>query len=247
MYDEIKRIFAEKNIEMSEHEIGLYANMFKVITEFTSNKLSVEDIFTSYDFLSDLLFDRRPEFAIHVKKEDRIRVQLRAMEVLEETKGKLTWEEKEKYAFCVYYANCVGIYDEESGETYNGLVGFTSTEAILEEYKWLKENDPSRFKFICEENDAWGEPFGYSMLNPVLAVSVGASYQYLRRLYIPEHTVEWTRIGSFSNPRGGILDGYEITVTKKLFLRKEVKKYTIYIDPYAEINSVRAPEGFHLY
>ena len=247
-YNQVKCLFEENGIELTDREIGMYADMLTIISGFTSDKLTLEELFTSYDFLSDLLFDRRPEFQINVKKEDRIRVQLRAMEFLEETKGKLTREEKEKYAFCVFFANCMRIYNEETGETQTGLVGFTSAEAILEEFEWLKNNDPSRFELTSEEDEvADDEPFGFSVKNPVLAVSVGAAYQYLRRLYVPEHTVEWNRMGSYSGDNGDILDGYEFTVTQKRFLRKNEKKYMIYINSYAGKNSEKAPEGFRLY
>lgn len=247
MYKEVKRLFHENEIEMENFEIELYANMFEIISIFTSRKLSVEEIFTSYDFLSDILHNRVPEFAVHVPKEERITVQLRAMELLEETKGKLTMEEKEKYAFCVFFANCVKMYDEKTNTVSSGLTAFTDMESILGEYEFEKETNPARFQFLGEENNVPGEPFGYSINNPVLAVSVGASYDYLNRLYVSENEVSYNRIGSVANPSGGILDRYEITVTAKKILRKSSKKYLIYINPYASRTSTIAPEGFELY
>ena len=47
--------------------------------------------------------------------DEYISAQARALEHLEETKGKLTMDDKMFFAFCIYNIHIVRVYDEETG------------------------------------------------------------------------------------------------------------------------------------
>ena len=87
-FEKLKLLFAYHDISLSDNDIALYSNAFEIISQFVNNKLTNEEIFAVYDLLSDVVKNQRPDIVSYVPKEDRIRVQVRLMEELEETKGK---------------------------------------------------------------------------------------------------------------------------------------------------------------
>ncbi|MDD3347122.1 hypothetical protein [Oscillibacter sp.] len=200
-------------------------------------------MFDAYDFLGDLITGQQPKYAIPVRKEDRIHVQLRMLEELPQTAGKLTIEEKEAFAFCVYYSICIQHFDEEAKTMSNGLVEFTSTEKFKELLDYEKGQRPS---FFTENITVKKEgKFGFSKGNPIETTSIPAAYQYLKRLRYKGTPVQCIRSCSCSGLSDHILDAYEITVTTGvLFKRHEI--HTVYIDSYASSTSTSAPEGFTL-
>ena len=116
-YLSVKQLFKELGFDnLTDHEIELYADMFEIIAEFTHNKLSDREMITAYDILVDTADGRNFKFAVDVPKADRIKVQLRLMEELPETAGKLTLDEKEKFAFCVYYSYFIELYEKRIKE-----------------------------------------------------------------------------------------------------------------------------------
>ena len=118
-YEVTKQLFEKHNIDMPESDTKIYANVFEVIAYFVNNKLTDEEMFLAYDFLSDFLLNKKVEYNVFVSKEDRIRAQVRVMEEIPETAGKLTMKEKIGFAFCMYSAVCLQKYDEPSGTMKN--------------------------------------------------------------------------------------------------------------------------------
>ena len=97
-YEVTKQLFEKHNIDMPESDTKIYANVFEVIAYFVNNKLTDEEMFLAYDFLSDFLLNKKVEYNVFVSKEDRIRAQVRVMEEIPETAGKLTMKEKIGFA-----------------------------------------------------------------------------------------------------------------------------------------------------
>lgn len=245
-YNSVKAIFQEKGVSLSENDVQLYADVFEIIAQLTNGKLTDREIMDAYDFLSDLILNNRPGTFEHVKKEDRIRVQVKWMEKIPYIRGKLTEEEKTVFAFCIYLGECIRVYDEERNAECNGVVLFKSVENIINEYEYTKKTYPSLFSFTIADNSAneRRDDFGYVPQNPIWASSVGESYAYLNKLGSSQGQVTYQRIGSSSDDEGNIIDVYEITVSKKFFIFKKEKKYKIYINPYAPATSKLAPTSF---
>ena len=255
--DYLRERFEEQHIELSEEEISAYADMFDVIYEFVHYKLSIDDLFSAYDFLGDVITGREPEFAIAVPKEDIIAVQVRALEYIGETAGVLSLEEKTHFAFCVYYSLMVGLEDPNTGTLVSGLFDFRDTDHIercLEDDRLLH---PERYAFENEldedeivENANNNQPdaeFGYSISKPIQAVSVSASYAYLDRLHKEGYRVEYKRIRALWDPETDhTMDKYLLIATPLDDIHGVPEEKEIYIDPYSLVNSQIAPLGFML-
>lgn len=246
-YDSIKRIFAEKRICLSEEDLRIYADVFEIISHYINNKLTDEEMIESYDFLSDVIKNQRPEITLHVERKDRIRAQVKHMDKIPFIGDKLDLDEKVMFAFCIYLAECTCIYDEEADEAQNGVVLFTSVEAIKDEFEKYKKMMPSLFDLTADDTEKENmADFGYSIDNPILTISVGDAYDYLRRLTCGDNKITYSREGSVMGEEGHILDRYRVTVIEGKFFFKKRKEYVLYIDSYANSTSSKAPKPFIL-
>ena len=246
-YEEVKTVFAEKGIELTEYDIRLYSDVFEIIAYYISNKLTTKEMVEAYDFLSDIILNRRPDVKVYVEKKDRIRIQVAVMDKIPFIADKLILEEKIMFAFCIYLGECVRVYDEEKDEEKNGIVLFKSVESVKQEFKQCKAINPEMFT-IVKDNSAneMKEDFGYSKSNPVLTASVGHAYNYLSRLTCDKGNLTYSRVGSVDGDSGHILDMYKITVKSKMLFFTKSKDYIIYIDSYADLTSTKAPVPFRL-
>ena len=246
-YGEVISIFEEKGIQLNENDIRLYADVFEVIAHFINDKLTTKEMIEAYDFLSDVILNRRPDTKVHVEKKDRIRVQVALMDKIPFIGDKLDLNEKIMFAFCVYLGECTRIYDEKTNLEKNGIVLFNSIESIEHEFEEYKSFNPSLFDVVVDnKQNEEKEDFGYCKSNPVLTVSVGDSYNYLSRLTSDNGEVTYSRVGSCAGENGHILDIYNITVISRKFFVKKREDYTIYIDAYANSTSRIAPKPFRL-
>ena len=67
-YGEVISVFEEKGIQLNENDIRLYADVFEVIAHFINDKLTTKEMMEAYDFLSDVILNRRPDTKVHVEK-----------------------------------------------------------------------------------------------------------------------------------------------------------------------------------
>jgi hypothetical protein len=241
---ELRRVFKENNVDLNETNIMYYGKAFMIISSLLHDKLSVSEIFEAYDYLSDLVLENKPQFAAFVPKNERIRVQMRAMEELPQTAGRLTREEKEVFAFCVYYSTCVQIFDEKTQTVMSALVDFKSTDHILKQYRAEKEDRPDFFRTGTYENRPITSEYGFSVDQPIRLSSIRASYAYLDSLYYGDAKVHYSRIGSCTNAYGETVDQYKVSVEEGRFLRTKNKEWVFYINPYAYESLDKAPNGF---
>ena len=245
-FEEVKLIFEQHNVNLSPDDVAIYSNVFEIISQFVHHKLTNQEIFTVYDLLSDVVKNNRPDIIAHVPKGDRIRVQVRLMEEMPETKGKLDLEEKVALAFCVYTGECVQIYDEERDMMSNGIVLFDSFEHIKNEFEFERKQFPSIFK-IKQKDIVFDSTYGYSQENPINVSSIGASYCYLSKLRYNALPIKYERIGSLHNLNNDLVDKYDIFVEKKgLFKNKTIKVATIYINAYCDETLDVPPKDFTL-
>lgn len=246
-YQELQQIMQENGVLLDDSDIALYADLFEIIGVFIQNKLTTQELFEAYDFLSDLIQGNLPQHAAFVSKEDRVRIQLRYMEVLPQTSGRLTEAEKELFAFCVYYSTCVQVFDEESNMIKSALIEFTSVEKARELYEAEKKSRPSFFDLVNEPDYSNSEKYGLDPDYPIMLTSVSMSAEYMNALRFGDQKIEFERNGSMTNSRNEIIDAYSVKATEKGFLKKRSREWIIYINPYASKPAVKPPKGFNLW
>ena len=243
---EVTKLLQKNGFALSEENSRCLANAFEIISTFVHGKLTNEEIFRTYDLLSDVMKNDRPDIIAHVNKEDRIRVAVRLMEELQDTRGKLTEDEKIAFAFCIFTGECTQIYDEEQGVVRSGVALFDSFEHIEQELLYAMKTDPTRFD-MRGNRVVIDEQYGYSVDAAIQTTSVRAAYAYLQHLKYNGKPIIYSRIGSFSNSTGQLVDGYTIYTEKKgLFSTKKVEVATLYINSYCESMPRVAPKGFSL-
>lgn len=238
MKNELSAIFKKYDLTLNDNYLNLNAQMFEVIRQLTHDKLSTSEMFNAYDFLSDVILQKKPQVAVCVLKNDRIKIQYRLMEEIKETRGKLTRDEKIDFAFCVFYSTCINIFDEETNNIREGIYDITSVEKVLLLKKEAMKSNPERFDIVDDTPYNDMGPFAYSQDNPVLATSVAAGYKYLDALRsLDGSPVPYKRLGSVTSDDGNIFDKYALTASESVI---------IYINPYANINSTLPPAGFRV-
>lgn len=218
-------------VDLTADNYSWYGPYCEVVSRYVNGKLSIGDILSATDKLNDLLTKGLPGFCeVPLAKKDRIQGQIRAMEFIPETKGMLTRDEKEAFAFCVYYYTCTRIYDERTQMATMPMHHFESFEKIDAEYHDMK--DPSGVHadmFVAAETLKEGR-FGYSSGNPICVVSVPEEYAYIKALRRADRVPRsFNRIGSVEGTNGHILDKWEVAYGGK--------KGFLYFDAYAESNS----------
>ena len=245
-YVEVRALLEKCGISLSEEYYECLANVFEIISVFVNGKLSNQEILRAYDLLSDVMKNDRPDIVAYVSKEDRIRVAVRLMEELPETKGKLTDDEKIAFAFCILTGECTQIFDEESGQIRSGVVLFDTFEHIESELLYATASDPDRFD-LKKSSLIIDERYGYSVETAIHVTSIPAAYAYLERLKYGGQTIMYDRIGSFVNSVGNHVAGYRIYTQKSgLFSKKKTEVATLYINSYCLDMPSIAPKGFTL-
>lgn len=245
-YHSIDAIFKSLGIRLSDIDVILYADAFEIIAVLLNDKLTNEEMVRVVDFLGDVITGKVPAVAAHVPKNERLMVQYPLMDKMAATKGKLTSTEKELLAFCVYWMNCVQVYDEERAVTVSGLVDFTSVEKILSLYEYEKKQRPAFFSGASPSPVVNKETYGLSLENPVRVTSVSDAYAYLNMLRYNGQPVPYVRIGSFSGKDGHLVDKYALTITQRKFLSKKQVQVDIFIDAYAMEAIILPPPDFTL-
>ncbi len=244
-YD-LKQILSDKHITMSDNDTQLHANMFDGISSLTHDKMSTQEMFEAFCFLRDPILNKNPKYAVRVLQTERIRAQLRMMEELPQTAGKLTPEEKEIFAFCVWQAACVEVFNEEKNAIESGMTEFSSPEHILKLYEWEKKKRPEFFASGMRKNDMDDERYGLDPNYPIMLTSIPTSYAFLNSLCYDGKKIKYSRNGSLTNSHGELIDSYSVKAEVKKLFRTIVKSWTIYINPNAVVPGIKAPKGFTL-
>lgn len=240
-FEDVKALCNEKGYKLTDSDIMYNVKALNVMDTFTHGKLTTRELFESLDFLSDLLQEKEPAYAAIVPADQRIRIQTRTMESIPQTAGKLTPEEKEALAFCVYHITCVRVYDEKQNVTVGGIVDFDSVDHVKMLYDETRERRPELFRenTIADYSDY--DDYGFSEEHPIMLSSIRMSYEYLDSLRYDGKPVEYNRLGS-GGSGGDILDIYAISAKK--FLKK--MEWVLYVDCYAETPVIKPPKGFTL-
>ena len=241
-------------IDPSSDDFRWFVHYVRVVDGYVHGKLSVREILHVHDKLDDLLKVGLKGFwaTFPLQAEDRVRGQIRAFEFFKETTGKLTYEEKEAWAFCAYYAVCIrklkdtdgGTQDDEAGRLCPPLDEFAAPDKIAAAYAEAKIMNPDLF--ARHESGNVGR-FGFDPTNPINAISVPAACEYLSRLYPNgnELIVRWDRKGgSIKSESGSLLDSYEASVIDQT--DGSISHEVVFVDSYCELTSTCAPDGWTL-
>lgn len=132
-------------IDIPMEDIDPIADILTTTLELINQKIGFMDMITSFDFLGDVMLNQCPELP-PVSKEQRIPVAMLLMDQMPSLKGKLTEKEKEMYAFCIYYANCVQRFEKETNSFISTMGDFISPEKIRSEYEYEKRTFPKHFE-----------------------------------------------------------------------------------------------------
>ena len=90
----------------------------------------------------------------------------------------------------------------------------------------MKDNNSPQFLELKKRKDS---TYGYSKENPINVTSIGAAYYYLDNLRYNSLPVSYNRVGSFSNSNDDMIDGYDIFIEKKAYIKIQQLKLPLYI------------------
>ena len=248
-------------IDPGSDDYSWYVPYIRLVDVCVHGKMSVREIMYVMDKLSDLLTGSSGGLkgfwaGFPLREEDRIRGQIRAFEFFKETRGRLIYEEKEAWAFLVYYWFCSieglsldgePLKSDDLGEESEILPpgeAFAFPDVMIAAYVKFKERKPDMF--ARHESGNVGR-FGFDTTNPINAISVPAAYEYLSRLYPKgeELIFRWDRKGgSLQSESGSLLDRYEASIINQA--DGTVSHAVVYVDSYCETTSTGAPEGWTL-
>ena len=229
----------------------------RVVDGYVHGKLSLREILCVHDKMDDLLTVGLKGFCatFPLQAEDRIRGQIRAFEFLKETKGKLTYEEKEHWAFGIYYCVahtrklknpdvCMQISGDDLPHIPLDDFSISAKIKIADAYDRAKIMNPGLF---ARHTSSKTGRFGFDATNPINAISVPAAQEYLSRLYPndDETIVRWYRNGESINSESGMsLDSYDVSVINQA--DGSVSHVIIFVDSYCEATSTVAPDEWTL-
>ena len=215
--------------------------MFSVYFEITDKKYSFDEMFQTYDFITDVIDGLRPDIMIELN--DKYRDIYRLLRRYSITKN-LDKETRKKLAFLIYQAKCIMIMGEETMEpTWNMGLFEKGTNDFLEEYEYELKEYPETYEIKETLSDITSDDFGLTANNPIELISVGAQYQYLNILLTDDgKDILYERVGTVTHSDGEtIIDVYNI-YSKKILGKKKIA--TLYISGYGYENTVIAPKGF---
>lgn len=245
-WTDVKEFLVDNGVDLSADDYSWYADFCIVVRRYVHEKLTIRQVMVATDKLSDLFDKGIPGFmpsGFFVTNKEKIRTLIRAMEFIEETKGVLTYDEKEAFATCVWFAYCCRWVDSKTNNlmTFSFFKDFDKFDDL---YKNELRNEYSD-RFVRHEPGNSG-PYGLSRDCPIQAISIYASHDYLGRLY-PTNTMilfSCERIGSTRNSLGNLIDMYEIKLND--LNAKTNSTISVYVDPYCELDSTNSPHGFLL-
>ena len=146
--EEVKTFLDMKGIVLDEEsEYQYQTNFINTCNKITNNKLSGLELMLIDEILSDLMTNQRPDLAVIKDRDDLIKIPYEFLEKLEESKGKLTTEEKTKLAFASYASIFIKTIDLKTGKPRSILEDFKTIEEFKKLYFNYKSRNPEMFDF----------------------------------------------------------------------------------------------------
>ena len=226
--------------ELTDNDCKCYANMLSVFSDITNDQFTFAEMLQTYDFITDVIDEARPDIMIMTDEYRDIYRLLRRYSI---TKS-LDDDTRKKLAFLIYQAKCIMIEDEKTNDlTWNMGLFEKGTKNFIEEYEYQIEEYPDTFEIKKSLSDTTKDDFGLTEHNPVELISIGAEYDYLSMLLTEDgKEISFERVGSMIHDDGETnIDIWNI-YKKKLIGKEQIA--TFYISGYGNENTLVAPKGF---
>ncbi len=242
IYNKVKIFMEINNVELDERGLIANANLCKIISIFINNKLSIFEILTIYDFITDVLQGKYPKIAISVNKDNRIPMSVKILDskFIPEYKDNLTEDEKEKFAFCIVHSFFSYSINEETGEMEQEIFKFESFDKIEKEYAYEKKEFPFKFKKDYSDIGDVSKEYGRNIENPIKLKTIDMIYAYLDNICLNnenEDDIKYKRIGSYSTSFNGLVDGFNIYNTNNELIDR------LYFFGNANDNDIEIPKS----
>lgn len=148
---EIKEFLDVKGIRLeNEMEYLRRQNFFNTCAEISNNKLSNIELMSSNETMIDLITNQRPDLEYIDDPTQLIALQYKYYELLPETRGKLTSEEKSKLAFANFASIYILVFDAISKNQKSILDNFKTIEEFERFYLDYKVRRKVMFDFLEE-------------------------------------------------------------------------------------------------
>lgn len=238
--NKMKQFRVDDKLGLSDYECECYSNMFYVLNETVHNQFTFEQLYTIYNFYTDVLYGTKPNIDLF-SKEAAFKGFYRLSKRYSLTKN-LKEEERLHFCFVIFWASCIMAIDEKTQEPIWNMECFArGYKSIIEEYKFEERQFPDRFKIKSYSNPS-NNDYGYNIENPIEVTSVSIQYQYLDGIETDDDKkIIYKRVGTFQAKSNIFVDKYEIYI-KGLLKNKKVA--TLYITGEGSYNSITTPRGF---
>lgn len=148
---EIKEFLDVKGIRLeNEMEYLRRQNFFNTCAEISNYKLSNIELMSSNETMIDLITNQRPDLEYIDDPTQLIALQYKYYELLPETRGKLTSEEKSKLAFANFASIYILVFDAISKNQKSILDNFKTIEEFERFYLDYKVRRKVMFDFLEE-------------------------------------------------------------------------------------------------
>lgn len=148
---EIKEFLDVKEIRLeNEMEYLRRQNFFNTCAEISNNKLSNIELMSSNETMIDLITNQRPDLEYIDDPTQLIALQYKYYELLPETRGKLTSEEKSRLAFANFASIYILVFDAISKNQKSILDNFKTIEEFERFYLDYKTRRKVMFDFLEE-------------------------------------------------------------------------------------------------
>lgn len=154
---EIKEFLEVKGVTL-ENEMEYYRrqNFFRTCAEITDHKLNNMELMISNEAMIDLITNQRPDLEYVDDMTRLIAIQYKYYEILPETRGKLTGEEKMRLAFANFASIYILVFDLKSGRQASILDNFNTIEEFDRFYLDYKERRSVMFSDLDTEGEVAG-------------------------------------------------------------------------------------------
>ena len=148
---EIREFLDVKGIRLeNEMEYLRRQNFFNTCAEISNNKLNNIELMSSNETMIDLITNQRPDLEYIDDPTQLIALQYKYYELLPETRGKLTSEEKSKLAFANFASIYILVFDAISKNQKSILDNFKTIEEFERFYLDYKVRRKVMFDFLEE-------------------------------------------------------------------------------------------------
>jgi hypothetical protein len=152
--EEIKEFLDVKGIRLEdENEYLRRRSFFNTCAEISNYKLNNLELMISNETMIDLITNQRPDLEYIDDRSQLIAIQYKYYDLLPETMGKLTKEEKTKLAFANFASVYILVFDFKSKKQKSILDNFKTVGEFESFYQDYKGRSQIMFSYLVESED----------------------------------------------------------------------------------------------